>query len=115
MVTRIIKNLTAALPLGIVLALWLTLADSFNVVAASVKLLGSVKAMSLLLVYGCLTTQFVTLGLFAVISIIVTLADVRGRLDTAKHAGRVIGVVVFFLIFGLAFFMLWRRSANFII
>lgn len=113
MVTRIIKNLAAALPLGIVLALWLTLADSFHVVAASVKLLGSVKAMSLLLVYGCLTTQFVTLGLFAVVSIIVTVADVRGRFDTAKHAGRVIGIIVFLLMFGLAFFMLGWPSSNF--
>ncbi len=107
------ENLYTILPLGVILALWLTLADSFGVIASSAKLLGSVKSVSLILVYGCITTMAVTLGIVIVLSILVTLTDVRRKLSIEKHAGRVLSVFVFVGMFGIGVLLLGNRGAIF--
>ncbi len=96
------ENITAVFPLAFVLGIWIAFIDSFQVVAGSVRLLGSVKSLTLVLVYGCLATQVVILVLAVAVSIIVTMLDRKGRLDATRHAGRVIGIVVFLLVLGAA-------------
>jgi arylsulfatase A-like enzyme len=112
LVARIIKNLAAVLPLAVILGFWLALADSFHVFATSPILLESLKATSLILVYGCLTTLIMMLGFAAVVSAIATLADTRAGLEPARHAGLVIGAVVFLLPFAVVYFGLGLKQGH---
>jgi arylsulfatase A-like enzyme len=94
---RIPQNLLAVLPLGAALGFWAALAENYRVVSASPKLLDSIKDLTLVLTYGFLTTLSVVLVLTAVISILISLADIKGRVTPAKHSGKVIAVMVFLL------------------
>jgi arylsulfatase A-like enzyme len=92
-------NLKAALPVGACLGLWVALAEDFRVITQSATLLYKFGDTSLVIVYGFLSNMAVVLAGTILISILLSILDIRGRYTPAKHAGRVIGVMLFILIF----------------
>jgi arylsulfatase A-like enzyme len=100
---KIHKNLRAVLPICAIIIIWFALADSYQVIASSVKLLESIQSVALVLVYGCLATSVVLFPLFAVVSIVVTLLQARRKPEPAQHAGKVAGIVIFFLVLAFGY------------
>jgi len=100
---RIYKNLQAVLPIGTVIIIWLALADSFQVINSSVKLLENIKSIALVLVYGYLATALAVFTFFIIVSIILTLLYARKEPEPAQHAGWVAGIAVFFLVMGFGY------------
>lgn len=100
---RIRENLAAVLPLGAALSFWLAMADSFYILTGSTKLLGSIRDVALVLIYGCLATMTVVLILSAIISVLSTITDRKGKLDVPHHCGRVIGILIFLAIIAASY------------
>ena len=98
---RLYRNSAAALPLGLALGFWLALAGNFQLVVTSPKLLGDFSRLTLALSYGFLTTMAVAITTVLVLSLILSLVDIRGKVSPARHAGNVIGGVLFLLILSI--------------
>lgn len=109
--TKFYKNLASALPLAVALGFWLAMADNFRIVTSSARLLGNFGKLSLVLSYGFLTTMVVTIVAASVVSIILSLIDIRGKIQQSRHSGNVLGGVIFILILALIFrYLVANRS-----